>query len=74
VKDAAEPITEEVKGMVQQAGEHLQPMAQEIRGTASEAAETIRQSAEGAREGVAEQATQSGDRVAHDTTAAARQT
>lgn len=78
VKEAAEPLTDEVKGMAQEARDHLQPMAQEaadeVRLTAEDAAGTVKQDAQAAKDNVAEQARESGEHVKQDGADAARET
>lgn len=78
VKDAAEPVAEEVKGMVKDAQDHLQPKAQEaldeVKHTAQDATDSVKQEVEGAKETVADQAKESGGHVRDETTTAARDT
>lgn len=78
LKDAAEPVAEEVKGMVKDAQEHLQPKAQEaldeVKHTAQDATESVKQDVEGAKEAVAGQAKESGEHVRDEATTAVKDT
>lgn len=78
VKDAAEPLVEEVKQMANQAKDNLQPVVQDatagVKDVAGHAGEQVKQDALRAKEQVSEQAKSSADTVKQDGQEAAEQT
>lgn len=78
LKDAAEPLVEEVKGMAVNAKDHLQPQAEqafaEVKDTAQEGAEHVKADAQDAAETVSAEAQGAAEQVRQDAETAVDET
>ena len=78
LKEAAEPLAEEVKGMAQDAAQRLQPKAQEaaesVGQVAMDAVDTVKAEASQAADTVTDEAKEAGEKVKADAQGAAQET